>query len=91
MADLKTKPTHQNVIEFLNLVESKQKRSDAFNVLKMMKKITKEEPVVWGPSIIGFGKYHYKYDSDYEGDIPIAAFSPRKNAFTIYVYTSDVT
>jgi len=50
-----------------------------------MKEITKQEPYLWGPTIIGFGTYHYKYDSGHEGDAPIAGFSPRKDAFSIYI------
>src|SRR5690606_27299053 len=61
------------------------KLDDSIVIMKMMKKITKEEPKMWGPSIVGFGKYHYKYASGHEGDMCITGFSPRKNALTIYI------
>lgn len=85
MAELKTKLNDASVEKFLNTVEDKQKREDCFKILEMMKKITKEEPKMWGPSIVGFGSYHYKYESGHEGDMCIAGFSPRKQALTIYI------
>jgi len=85
MAELKTKLNKASVEKFLNSVKDEQKRLDSFEILEMMKKITKEEPKMWGPSIVGFGKYHYKYASGHEGDNCIAGFSPRKNALTIYI------
>jgi hypothetical protein len=85
MAELKTKPNKVSVEKFLNSVKDEKKKADSFKVLELMKKITKEEPVMWGPSIVGFGKYHYKYASGREGDMCITGFSPRKNALTIYI------
>jgi hypothetical protein len=85
MAELKTKVRSASVEKFLNDVTDKQKREDSFKILELMKKVTKEEPKMWGPSIVGFGKYHYKYDSGHEGDMCIAGFSPRKQALTIYI------
>jgi hypothetical protein len=85
MAELKTKVSKASVNNFLNSVKDEQKRKDSFKILEMMKKITKEEPKMWGPSIVGFGKYHYKYESGHEGDMCIAGFSPRKEALTIYI------
>jgi len=85
MAELKTKLNDASVEKFLNKVDDKQKHEDSFRILKMMKKITKEEPKMWGPSIVGFGSYHYKYESGHEGDMCIAGFSPRKQALTIYI------
>ena len=85
MAENKTKPTEASVIEFINQVEDEQKKQDAFVILELMKSITKEEPVLWGPSLIGFGNYHYKYESGREGDFFIVGFSPRKTALTIYI------
>lgn len=85
MAELKTKLNKASVEKFLNSVKDGQKRQDSFKILEMMKKITKEEPKMWGPSIVGFGKYHYKYASGHEGDMCIAGFSPRKEALTIYI------
>ena len=85
MAELKTKLNKASVEKFLNSVKDEQKRQDSFKILEMMKKITKEEPKMWGPSIVGFGKYHYKYASGHEGDMCMAGFSPRKEALTIYI------
>jgi hypothetical protein len=67
MAELKTKPNKASVDKFLNSVKDERKRIDCFKVLELMKKITKEEPIMWGPSIVGFGSYHYKYESGREG------------------------
>ena len=85
MAELKTKANTASVENFLRKVDDKQKREDSFKILEMMKKITKEEPKMWGPSIVGFGSYHYKYESGHEGDMCIAGFSPRKQALTVYI------
>ena len=85
MAELKTKPSKASVEKFLKGVTDPKKREDSFTILEMMKKITKDEPKMWGPSIVGFGKYHYKYDSGREGDMCIAGFSPRKQNLTIYL------
>ena len=85
MAELKTKVSKASVNNFLNSVKDEQKRKDSFKILEMMKKITKEDPKMWGPSIVGFGSYHYKYASGHEGDMCIAGFSPRKEALTIYI------
>jgi hypothetical protein len=85
MSDLKTKPTNASVDEFLNSVEHPQRREDGFELLRMMKEITKEEPTMWGPSMVGFGSYHYKYESGREGEMPITGFSPRKKSLTVYI------
>lgn len=85
MYELKTKLNDASVKKFLNDVKDKQKREDSFKIVDMMRKITKESPKMWGPSIVGFGKYHYKYESGHEGDMCITGFSPRKNALTIYI------
>lgn len=84
-AKLKTKVTRVSVASFLNAVESDNKRKEGKEVLKMMKDISGAKPKMWGPSIIGFGSYHYKYDSGREGDMPKIGFSPRKSAMTIYI------
>lgn len=81
----KTQPHDGSVEAFLNSVEDEQKRQDALQVLNMMKEITGYEPVLWGPSIIGFGTYHYKYESGREGDFMRTGFSPRKTALTVYI------
>ncbi|MAT53350.1 MAG: hypothetical protein CMN32_02635 [Saprospirales bacterium] len=81
----KTQPNDGSVEAFLNSVEDEQKRKDAWQVLNMMKEITGYEPVLWGPSIVGFGTYHYKYESGREGDFMRTGFSPRKTALTVYI------
>ena len=84
MAEPKTKPTQASVKEFLNQIPDKERRDDCFAIAKMMEEITGHKPKMWGPSIVGFGSYHYKYASGREGDWPISAFSPRKNDLTLY-------
>jgi hypothetical protein len=89
MAELKTKPTNQSVEEFINdFADTEQKRQDSFELIKIMKEVTGHEPKMWGASIIGFGKYHYKSErSRQEGDWPLVGFSPRKAAISLYVYS----
>ena len=85
MTELKTKPTNKSVDQFLKKVENPTKREDSFKILELMKEVTKEEPVMWGDSIIGFGSYHYKYASAREGDWFRVGFSPRKQNLAIYL------
>ena len=85
MAELKTKPTDKNVEAFIDQIEPEWKRDDCHELLKMMKKITGEVPVMWGDSIVGFGNYHYKYKTGREGDWFLTGFSPRKQSMTVYV------
>ncbi|PIW69190.1 MAG: hypothetical protein COW08_08470 [Ignavibacteriales bacterium CG12_big_fil_rev_8_21_14_0_65_30_8] len=85
MAELKTKINTKSVETFLKKAASGKRLKDCFTVLELMKKITKEEPKMWGPSIVGFGNYHYKYESGREGDFFISGFSPRKQNLTIYI------
>jgi hypothetical protein len=85
MAEQKTKETGQAVTEFLDAIPDEQRRQDCYTLMEMMRKLTGYEPKMWGPSIIGFGKYHYKYASGHEGDSAITGFSPRKEAITIYL------
>lgn len=85
MADNKTKVTRASVTEFINSIEDKQKRADARKVAAMMRKATGKRAKMWGPSIVGYGTYHYKYESGREGDFMIAGFSPRKQALTVYI------
>lgn len=85
MAELKTKPTNESVEDFLNRIPEAERRADCFAIAKMMQEITGEKPKMWGPSIVGFGSYHYKYASGREGDWPLAAFSPRKKDLTVYL------
>lgn len=89
MAELKTKQNSANVSEFINLfADSEQKRKDSFELLKLMQDFSGYEPKMWGPSIIGFGSYHYKSEkSRQEGDWPLIGFSPRKTAISLYIYT----
>jgi len=89
MAELKTKQTENDVIEFISsFADSEQKRNDSFELIKLMKDLTGCVPKMWGPSIIGFGSYHYKSErSRQEGDWPLIGFSPRKAAISLYVYT----
>ncbi|MDQ3016130.1 MAG: DUF1801 domain-containing protein [Bacteroidota bacterium] len=86
---LKTVWTAESVDSFLEDVEDSVKRADAFKLIEIMRKKSGCEPKMWGPSIIGFGSYHYKYESGHEGDAPLIGFSPRKAAFSLYV-TCDV-
>lgn len=85
MAELKTQPNDLDVEEFMNSIEPERKRADATEVLKLMKKVTGEKPVMWGPSIVGFGKYKYVYESGREGEWMLTGFSPRKQAMTLYL------
>ena len=88
MAKNKTSYTNKNVNEFIDsFVDDQQKKEDSFQLIELLKEFSNEEPKMWGPSIIGFGNYHYKYASGHEGDAPILGFSPRKNALTLYVYS----
>ena len=89
MAELKTKQTDDSVTVFLNSVEDEKKRKDSFAILEIMKGATRLEPKMWGTSIIGFGRYHYKYDSGHEGDMCIVGFSPRKQSITLYLMIGD--
>ena len=89
MAEIKTKQTNASVKEFINqFVDSEQKRKDSFELIKLMQEFTGFKPKMWGPSMIGFGVYHYKSErSRQEGDWPLVGFSPRKAAISLYVYT----
>lgn len=88
MGEIKTKQTESDVHEFINsFASTEQKKKDSFELLKLMQDFTGFEPKMWGPSIIGFGKYHYKSDrSRQEGDWPLVGFSPRKAAISLYVH-----
>jgi len=85
VAEQKTKPTGASVERYFDNIADETRREDCRQVSQIMEEITGEKPVMWGPSIIGFGTYHYKYASGHEGDWPIAAFSPRKKDLTIYL------
>jgi hypothetical protein len=85
MAELKTKPTQASVKDFLNQIPDKERRDDCFAIAKIMEEVTGDKPKMWGPSIVGFGTYHYKYASGREGDWPVTGFSPRKKDLTLYI------
>jgi len=86
----KTTETEINAIDFLNsFVENEQKKQDSFELIELMKKWSGFEPKMWGPTLIGFGSYHYKYASGHEGDSMIIGFSPRKNEFSLYVVAPE--
>ena len=89
MGELKTKQTDADVHEFIDtFANSEQKKKDSFELIKLMGEVSGFEPKMWGPSIIGFGQYHYKSDrSSQEGDWPMIGFSPRKAAISLYVYS----
>lgn len=89
MAKLKTRQHDADVFEFINeFANTEQKRKDSYELVKLMQEVTGQPPKMWGPSIIGFGSYHYKYDrSRQEGDWPLIGFSPRKAAISLYVFT----
>lgn len=84
-AELKTKVNKASVTTFLNKVKDEATRKDCFEILKIMKQVTKEEPKMWGASIVGFGSYHYKSKSGREGDWMLTGFSPRKQNLTLYL------
>lgn len=88
MAELKTKVHDGDVNEFIDtFANTEQKKADSFELVKLMEKVTGCPPKMWGPTMIGFGSYHYKSDrSKQEGDWPLVAFSPRKAAISLYVY-----
>ncbi len=91
MAAIKTKQTSVDVFEFINaFANTEQKKSDSLELVKLMQEMTGCEPKMWGPSIIGFGVFHYKSDkSKQEGDWPLLGFSPRKAAISLYVYSGN--
>jgi hypothetical protein len=88
MAKTKTTFTGENVTDFINsYVDNEQKKTDSFRLIELMQEWSNAESKMWGPTIIGFDNYHYKYASGHEGDAPVLGFSPRKAAFSLYVYS----
>ncbi len=87
MAENKTRATKVSVTAFVDALSDKTRRADAKALVKIMQGATGEKAVMWGPAIIGFGSYHYVYDSGREGDMPLVGFSPRKAATVLYVTT----
>ena len=79
------RPTGASVAGILDRVPGERRREDARRLCAMMQEITGEPPVMWGPSIIGFGSYHYRYASGHEGDSPLAGFAPRRQHLVIYL------
>ncbi len=88
MAQNQTVQTEVDVADFINTVEDIAKRNDSFRVMEIFESATGLKAKMWGPAIIGFGSYHYKYDSGREGDAPLAGFSPRKDAIALYLSSS---
>ena len=80
-----TVPTGASVAAFLGAEPDAQRRADCQALVRLMTRVTGEKPRMWGPGIVGFGSYHYRYESGREGDCPVAAFSPRKQALTLYL------
>ncbi|WP_153732335.1 DUF1801 domain-containing protein [Sporosarcina obsidiansis] len=89
MYELKTKQTDDSVIEFIENVDKPKKREDAYRLLDIFTETTGYEAKMWGPSIIGFGSYHYVYKTGHEGDAPLVGFSPRKAKISLYFATGD--
>ncbi len=85
MATLKTQPNDNDVSDFLNSVAEDKKRAESFKLLEIMQELTNEPAKMWGQSIVGFGTYHYKYESGREGDFFKVGFSPRKQSLTVYI------
>lgn len=83
----KTEFTDKSVDDFRQKVENEQKRNDSCELIALMEKLTGEKAKMWGTSIVGFGNYHYKYESGHEGNAPLVGFSPRKAAISLYVFT----
>nr|WP_278011971.1 DUF1801 domain-containing protein [Flavobacterium gyeonganense] len=88
MGKNKTTETERSVIDFINTAPDEAKRKDALELLKIMQEVTGFEPKMWGSGIIGFGNYHYKYESGHEGEAPLTGFSPRKDAVSLYLSSS---
>jgi len=88
VGELKTKETDLDVVAFIQKVSIEKRKQDALVILEMMASIASMQPKLWGASIIGFGSYHYKYDSGREGDAPLLGFSPRKANLVLYVLTN---
>jgi hypothetical protein len=85
----KTTETTQSVSSFVKTIEDKQRQKDCFEIIEIIQKQSGFEPKMWGPSIIGFGSYHYKYESGHEGDAPLVGFAPRKSEFALYIANFD--
>lgn len=87
MAKVKTQFSDEDVYDFIEQLDNEQKKQDSIELIKLMEEATGEKAKMFGPTIIGFGQYHYKYPTGHEGDAPLLGFSPRKAAISLYVYT----
>jgi hypothetical protein len=85
MAEPKTQKTNASVTDFIDGVEHPKRREDSLAILELMREVTGQEPAMWGPSIVGFGTYRYKYASGREGEWPLTGFAPRKRNLTLYI------
>lgn len=85
MKELKTKETKASVDQFIKKITDEKRRRDCVTIVKLMNRVTKQPPKMWGSSIVGFGSYHYQYASGHEGDMCLTGFSPRKEALTLYL------
>ena len=88
MSKLKTKPTAVSVESHLAAIANEEQRHDAKNLIALMRRVVEQEPRMWGPSMVGFGSYHYKYASGHEGDSALAAFAVRGREFVVYIAES---
>ncbi|WP_226674584.1 DUF1801 domain-containing protein [Rossellomorea aquimaris] len=89
MYELKTKQNDNSVLEFIERIDNPRKKEDAYRLLDIFSETTGYDAKMWGPSIIGFGSYHYKYKTGHEGDAPLVGFSPRKAKISLYFATGD--
>lgn len=89
MAANKTQPTDAKVADYLAAIEDETRRADCETLVKLMSKVTKQPPVMWGPSMVGFGTYHYKYESGREGDFFLTGFASRKSDISVYLSACD--
>ena len=85
MTEMKTKATAASVEGFLSSIDDEARREECLRVLELMKDVTGEEPKMWGPGMVGFGSYHYRYESGREGDWFVTGFAPRKSNLTLYI------
>jgi hypothetical protein len=85
VAELKTLPTKVSIDTFLERIADEARRGDCRTLVRLMKRATGERPTMWGPSMVGFGSYHYRYASGHEGDCFLAGFAPRKRELTLYI------
>ena len=88
MSELKTKPTKVSVESHIAAIANEEQRNDARSLVALMRKVTKQEPTMWGPSIVGFGSYHYKYPSGHEGDSALTGFAARGRELVVYIAES---